>query len=187
MDLHLPGPVLWQRHDLPGHDAAAVEAWEGGVVVEGMAVFDDRGPTALLYRVRCDAGWRTVSGEVRGRRLGRSVGLTIRRAPEGTWTLDGTPCPAVAGCVDLDLSFSPATNLLPLRRLSLEIGAAAEVRSAWLEWPEARLSVLTQTYRRRSAEEYDYTADVHGEPFAAVLRVQPGGWVLEYGDLWRAS
>jgi hypothetical protein len=101
--------------------------------------------------------------------------------------LNGRACPAVAGCVDLDLNFTPATNLMPLRRLDLPVGETAEVRSAWLEWPRGILSVLTQRYTRRSATEYDYEADLPGSTkFTGVLRVEPRGWVLDYAGLWQA-
>jgi uncharacterized protein len=90
--------------------------------------------------------------------------------------------------MDLDLSFTPATNLLPLRRLSLDVGQSAEVRSAWLEWPDVRLTPLVQRYGRRSETEYDYESDLPGgELFRSSLRVQPEGWVLDYGNLWRAE
>jgi hypothetical protein len=94
----------------------------------------------------------------------------------------------VAGCVDLDLSFTPATNLLPLRRLDLAVDQAAEVRSAWLEWPAAVLTPLIQRYARRSVAEYDYEADLPGTAkFVGLLRVEPRGWVLDYADLWQAE
>ena len=90
--------------------------------------------------------------------------------------------------MDLDLSFTPATNLLPLRRLGLRVGQSAEVRSAWLEWPEIRLTELVQRYARRSDIEYHYESDLPGgELFRSTLRVQPEGWVLDYGGLWRAE
>jgi len=90
--------------------------------------------------------------------------------------------------VDLDLSFTPATNLLPLRRLALVSGQSAEVRSAWLEWPEVRLTPLVQRYVRRSQAEYEYEADLPGaSPFRGMLRVQPDGWVLDYAGLWHAE
>lgn len=89
--------------------------------------------------------------------------------------------------MDLDLSFTPATNLLPLRRLALEPGRSAEVRSAWLEWPEVRLTPLVQRYHRRNRTEYDYEADLPDSTlFRAVLGVEPGGWVLDYAGLWQA-
>jgi hypothetical protein len=154
-----------------------------------MAVFrDECGLTALHYTVRCDAEWRTIEGSVDGWCGARPVDLRLVRSATGAWTLNGVASPAVAECVDLDLNFTPATNLLPLRRLALPIGSKAEVRSAWLEWPAAILTPLTQRYTRRSPNEYDYEADLPGSvKFEAVLQVEPGGWVLDYAGLWRAE
>lgn len=182
-------PILWRRLDLPGHDTATLREIEGCAELRGMAVFHDEGePTALHYTVRCDPGWRTTEGTVHGWRGGRPVDLRMVRSQSGAWTLNGAPAPAVAGCADLDLNFTPATNLLPLRRLDLAVGQAAEVRSAWLEWPAGKLALLVQRYARRSATEYDYEADLPGaDKFVAVLRVEPGGWVLDYGGLWQAE
>ncbi len=181
-------PILWRRLDLPGHDAACGRENAEGSELRGMAVFQEDGhPTALHYTVRCDDKWVTTEATVDGWRAERAIHLRFIRSRDGAWTLNGAPCPAVAGCEDLDLNFTPATNLLPLRRLDLAVGARATVRSAWLEWPAAVLAPLTQRYVRRSETEYDYEADLPGgEKFAAVLRVQPRGWVLEYGELWRA-
>jgi uncharacterized protein len=181
--------ILWRRVDLPGHDAASLRQTEGGAELQGMAVFlDEVGPTALHYIVRCDAKWRTTEATVKGWRNDRPVELRIVRSRVGDWTLNGVPAPAVAGYVDLDLSFTPATNLLPLRRLDLAVGQSAEVRSAWLEWPAAVLTSLVQRYARRSAAEYDYEADLPGNAkFVTVLRVEPGGWVVEYAELWQAE
>lgn len=182
-------PILWRRLDLPGHDAATLRKAEAGADLCGMAVFRDEGsPTALLYCVRCDAEWQTIQATVDGWCGDRTIELRVLRAHDGAWTLNGMPCPAVAGCVDLDLSFTPATNLLPLRRLDLPVGQAAEVRSAWLEWPAAVLTPLVQRYARRSVTEYDYEADLPGTAkFVGVLRVEPGGWVLDYAGLWRTE
>ncbi len=182
-------PILWRRLDVPGHDAASVREVEGGAELRGMAVFhDEGGPTALHYSVRCDTEWRSTEATVDGWCGARTVELRVRHAHATGWTLNGVPCPAVAGCVDLDLNFTPATNLLPLRRLDLAVGQAGEVRSAWLEWPAAVLTPLVQRYARRSVTEYDYEADLPGtDKFVAVLRVEPGGWVLDYAGLWQAE
>jgi uncharacterized protein len=154
-----------------------------------VAVFqDEAGPSALHYRVRCDPGWHTIDAIVDGWCGARAVELRIERSGAGSWTLNGVHCPAVKGCIDLDLSFSPATNLLPLRRLDLAVNQAAQVRSAWLEWPAAVLTPLVQRYARRSIDEYHYEADLPGAAqFVAVLRVGPGGWVVEYDGLWQAE
>lgn len=180
--------ILWQRLDRPGHDAATLRVDDGGAVLSGMAVFHEGDPTALAYVVHVDRNWQTTEGRVWGWRGREAIDLRLRRDGAGSWTLNDLPCPAVQGCIDLDLSFTPATNLLPLRRLSLGVGESAEVRSAWLEWPEVRLTLLVQRYRRRSETEYEYESDLPGaEQFRAMLRVHPDGWVLDYAGLWRAE
>ncbi len=181
--------ILWRRLDVAGHDSATIREVEGGAELRGMAVFhDESGPAALNYTVRADAAWYSTEATVEGWCGTRLVELRLRRARDGTWTLNGAPCAAVAGCPDLDLSFSPATNLLPLRRLDLKVGQAAEVRSAWLEWPAGVLTPLVQRYGRRSVTEYDYEADLPGAArFVGVLQVEPHGWVRDYAGLWQAE
>ena len=45
--------------------------------------------------------------------------------------------PEYSDCVDVDLSFTPATNTLPIRRLGLDIGEEAEIHVAWLRLARA--------------------------------------------------
>jgi hypothetical protein len=153
-----------------------------------MAVFYEGAPTALEYVVHADREWKTTEARVLGWRGREPVDLRLRRDSFGAWTLNDVICPAVEGCVELDLSFTPATNLLPLRRLTPAVGQSAEVRSAWLEWPEVRLTPLVQRYFRVSETEYEYESDLPGgELFRSTLRVQPEGWVLDYAGLWRVE
>jgi hypothetical protein len=181
--------ILWRRLDLPGHDAATLAEGTAGAEIRGMAVFrDEMGPTALKYQVRCNPRWQTTEAHVHGWRGAEPVELRIVRDEQGRWSLNGTSCAAVAGCLEIDLNFTPATNLLPLRRLNLEVGQSAEVRSAWLEWPTCILSPLVQRYSRESAAMYHYEADLPGgDKFTSALRVDPVGWVLDYGGLWQAA
>ena len=182
-------PIMWRKLDAPGHDAATFSELEGGAELRGMAVFHgDTGPVALNYTVRADAAWYSTEGTVEGWCGSRRVKLRLRRARDGTWTSNGALCAAVTGCVDLDLSFTPATNLLPLRRLDLQVGQAAEVCSAWLEWPAGVLTPLVQRYARRSVTEYAYEAELPSAArFVGVLRVEPHGWVRDYAGLWQAE
>ena len=184
----VPAPILWRRLDLPGRDAACVHPDPEGAVLSGMAVFQEGGPTALTYVIHADDDWITTEGHVSGWRGREPIDLRLERDGDGAWTLNDEPCPTVHGCIDLDLSFTPATNLLSLRRLDLAVGRSAEVRSAWLQWPEVRLTPLVQRYHRRSETAYDYESDIpDAEVFRAVLWVQPRGWVLDYAGLWQAE
>lgn len=178
--------ILWRRLDAPGHEAARLLPAPGGWHLAGTAVFaHDRRACRLDYRVACDARWRTTSGWVSGWVGGDEINLAVEVGPAGAWRLNGADCPGVAGCLDLDLNFSPSTNLLPIRRLGLTVGGSAAVRAAWLRFPSFALEPLDQVYHRTDEDAYRYESA--GGRFAADLRVNPTGFVTLYPDGWEAE
>lgn len=175
--------VIWRRLDRPGHESALVRFTESRWELSGAAVFSHRDQACRLdYRVVCDAAWRTLSGRVSGSVGSETVDLEISVDPERRWRLNGTECPSVEGCTDLDLNFSPSTNLLPIRRLDLSIGEKAAVRAAWLRFPGFTLEPLEQVYSRLGDGTYRYESA--GGRFVAELEVDREGFVTRYPNLW---
>lgn len=140
-------------------------------------------PCHLSYVVAVDEAWRTRSAQLRGWAGATEVDLDLRVTPDQQWILNGTPVAAVAGCIDVDLSFTPATNLLPIRRLGLPIGSSAPVAAAWLRFPELDLQRLDQVYSRVAEGRYEYSSA--GGAFRASLEVSASGLVTDYPGLWR--
>jgi len=175
--------AIWRRLDLPGHEAARLSQEGSGWHLAGTAIFasDGRG-CRLDYSVIADAGWRTLAGRVTGWFGADRIAVEVT-ADAGRWRLNGSDCPAVAGCIDLDLNFSPSTNLLPIRRLGLAVGAESPVRAAWLRFPSFALEPLDQLYRRTGESSYRYESA--GGTFVADLRVNAAGFVIEYPGLWQ--
>lgn len=170
--------ILWRRLDQPGHEAARLAHGEVGWHLLGTTVFQSDGrPCRLDYRVVCDAKWATLSGQVTGWLGSDPIHVEVE-VEAGRWRLNGVDSPAVNGCTDLDLNFSPSTNLLPIRRLNLAVGSQASVRAAWLRFPSFELAVLDQVYRRTSESTYRYESA--GGTFVADLRVNSVGFVTEY-------
>src|SRR5262245_32345132 len=125
-----PWTTIWKRHDLRGYEACRVTQGDRVWQVSGAAVFVfDNRPCCLNYEIWCDREWITGSAFIRGWVDDRRVDQTIMRDNAGTWQLNGKSCESLAGCFDLDLNFSPSTNLLPIRRLDLGIGESAQVRA----------------------------------------------------------
>lgn len=176
--------ILWRRLDQPGHDAARLVETAAGAIIEGTAVFSDSDrPCRLDYRVECDRDWRTRSVRVVGWVGASSVELAIAADRRRSWTINGTPYLELHGCDDVDLSFTPATNLLPIRRLGLQVGARADVRAAWLLVPELTLEPLEQTYTRVADRQYAYESS--GGTFRAMLETNADGLVTQYQGLWQ--
>jgi hypothetical protein len=100
--------------------------------------------------------------------------------------VNGVEAPAVEGCVDVDLEWSPSTNTLPIRRLALAVGASSgSIVAAWIRFPALTLEPLPQAYARRSERSYRYTSG--GGSFAADLEVDAEGLVVEYQGVWRRA
>ena len=101
------------------------------------------------------------------------------------WRTPSGEIPAVAGCVDVDVSFSPSTNLLPIRRLGLAVGESAEVVAAWILLPELEVKPLPQRYTRIGERRYRYES--RGGAFSVELDVDEAGLVLDYPPFWKRA
>ena len=178
--------ILWQRLDVGGHEIATIASDRDGWLLSGVAVFAESGdPCRVEYEIRCDTQWVTRRCRLRGSIGVKRVHLEIERNQVAEWSVGGVQLASIRGCDDIDLGFSPSTNLLPIRRLALPIGARAAVRAAWVRFPELTLEVLEQTYAHVASDRYEYTSA--GGQFRRDLTVDAFGCVLEYPGLWRAQ
>lgn len=176
--------VLWRRLDSPGHEACRLLSRDSGWQLSGTAVFAHEGqPCQLRYLILCDAGWHTAATTVTGWVGAAAVEIELTAHPDRTWRLNGRACPAVAGCIDVDLGFSPSTNMLPIRRLALAVGQEAAVRAAWLGFPGLTLAPLEQRYRRIGGGVYRYESA--GGKFVTQLDVNAAGLITRYPDFWQ--
>lgn len=175
--------ILWRRVDLPGMEFCKLTESDSGVKLSGVVVTVHEGkPCNLRYSVRCDGKWRTRKVKVRGWIGETRIRMKVRVGRDLRWFLNGKEVPAVEGCVDVDLGFSPSTNLLPIRRLGLGVGEESAVRAAWLPFPALAFEVLEQTYRREGPRTYTYTS--RGGQFQRTLELNEVGLVTSYPGIW---
>ena len=178
--------ILWRGNYLRGHEACRLDQHGTEWRLEGTAVFlsDDR-PCRLSYLIACDASWNTLRGSVSGWVGDQNVSIEVAVDSNNHWQLNGAERSAVDGCIDLDLNFSPVTNLLPIRRLNLEVGEHAEVKAAWLRFPSFELEPLSQVYTR--LDEFTYRYSSGGGEFVRDLTVNKVGFVTNYPGFWQAE
>lgn len=177
--------TTWRHKLADGVERVRLAPTPDGWTITGTAAFHQGGDLCLLdYVVVCDPVWRTRSTLVDGVVAGRRVRHEIQVSAAGDWSIDGREAPEVAGCVDVDLNFSPSTNTLPIRRLSLAVGQSARVRAAWLRFPSFALEPLDQIYRRAAADRYRYESG--DGSFTADISVDDAGLVRQYPPAWEA-
>ena len=178
--------ILWKRIDMPGHEAASITQHRNRWNLAGTALFvHESQPCRLDYEIECDMNWGTRDVTIRGQVGALPVTLVISRGSDGGWSANDVPHPALHGCTDIDLGFSPATNLLAIRRMKLAVGERASVQAAWLRFPAFTLELLEQTYTRLTEDTYHYESA--GGEFSRELTVDADGFVTEYPGLWTAE
>jgi len=178
--------VHWRALDREGDDKCRLARADHGWLLVGHARFRDAdGFAALDYVVRCDARWHTLGADVTGLHDGRDVRLQAQ-CENGTWRLNGDPQQAVGEAADIDLSFTPATNLMPLRRLAVQQDDALEIRAAWLDYPDTRLKPLDQIYRRTGVCGH-VVYEARQTVFTTELETDESGFVTLYPELWQGQ
>jgi len=181
----LPRTVMWRRivDDLSFEQATLRRPPEGYEITGVILVAEGGRPLRIDYRLRCSPDWRTREVDVE-QVLGadrRRMHLTANGA--GGWRVDGVAAPELAGCIDVDLEFSPATNALPINRLRLKVGERAEISAAWVRFPALRVAVSHQAYERLGHGQYLFQSLASG--FQAVLDVDLDGLPLLYSGVWQ--
>ena len=109
---------------------------------------------------------------------------TLTRRAE-LWFADGRPLPSLAGCVDVDLSGSPLTNTLPIRRLKWTMGQRRSLRMAFLPFDTLQLFADGQIYTCLTATSFRYQAE--DGSFERTIAVDEDGLVMNYPGLFERS
>ncbi len=192
-DMSLERDVMWLFWSEEGLEHLKL-VWDGAsILADGVVVGVEEGvPFRTRYELRCDARWRTrevvASALVRD---GREIRLLADG--EGRWIMaNGEPVPALDGCIDVDISATPFTNTLPIRRLGLELGEATNLKVAYLAVPEMRVEPAQQRYTCLERDDqgglYRYESlDGEFAGFTADLPVDADGLVLDYPGLFRRA
>jgi uncharacterized protein len=183
--------IVWSAWDGAGAEHLRLEVGDEGAIADGLVVGVAEGgkPFRIRYEVRCDASWkaREVRVSVPGLDPGAPV-VDLLTDGEGNWTTrSGESVSGLGGCVDVDISATPFTNTLPIRRLGLAPGESAELQVAYVYVGEMRAWIEEQRYTRleRDSGEALYKYESLDGGFTADLPVDADGLVLDYPSLFR--
>ncbi|MCA2214629.1 putative glycolipid-binding domain-containing protein [Jidongwangia harbinensis] len=201
----LPASRFWARRDTDGTEHALVDT-RTGLYARGIALAVDPIPYTCRYELQTDPGWVTNRFDVSVEGAGWARTLRLELAA-GRWRattseqgdldavlsaaghagagLPGTEDPDLLyGAFDVDLTGSPMTNTLPIRRLDLlkaDSGVAHRISVAWVLLPSLEVVQADQIYTPLDAGVIRFA----NETFSADLIVDDDGFVADYPDLAR--
>jgi hypothetical protein len=155
-----------------------------GILAEGVVLATaEARHFAATYHIECDAKWRVKT--TRARVIGVDAAIDLMSDGAGRWRDGfGLLLPTLEGAIDVDLSITPFTNTLPIRRLDLAEGQRADIRAVYLRLPDLRLTIDRQRYTcltrgrqyRYESLDSDFTRDID---------IDADGLVVSYPGLFR--
>jgi uncharacterized protein len=176
----------WQALEWPGTEHVIAGVTGDGFRAEGRLVLADGGLASVCYTLDCDQDWQfrqlsVVQDAAPGRRT-----LKLTCDADGQWAADGSPRPDLTGCTDIDISRTPLTNTLPIRRLAWRAGEPRDLAVVYVRLPELTADRVRQRYTLLSrdasgAAVYRYESG----SFRADLPADPDGFVTNYPGLWQ--
>jgi hypothetical protein len=183
-DVPLPPSAAWLHRDSrEGFESVLIARHGGRVQLDGHTAAVEAGVSWVVrYSITVGDDWLTESARVWSWSSSGERHITLRRAGSARWRLDGRPAPHLDGCADVDLESSACTNTIPVHRLRLAVGAAADAPAAYVRAPGLEVERLEQRYERLPDDggqtRYAYEAPVFG--FAAQLTYDPSVLVVDY-------
>jgi uncharacterized protein len=176
--------VLWTRRDRVSLEYFELREAVEDVRLSGtiLTVEEDGKPMRVSYTVYCDREWATRSVRVGVDYASTSRDLVLTVDEQRRWWSEGKELAEVAGCTDVDISLSPSTNTLPIRRLSLAPGEERDVVAAWIRFPDLVIESLPQRYVRTGEFLYRYSSA--GGAFTTDIEVDDLGLVVRYPPAW---
>ncbi|MFU1797730.1 putative glycolipid-binding domain-containing protein [Paenibacillus azoreducens] len=133
------------------------------------------------YRVVCNQDGNTEQVIIQYIQQNKVQTMRLQKDANHRWLREGIHLPELDGLVDIDIGATPSTNLLPIRRLRLNIGESQQMTAAWVRFPEFDVLPLQQIYTRMGEFEYEYRS-LSG--YKARLRTDAEGIIRDYEGEW---
>ncbi|MBC7870975.1 MAG: putative glycolipid-binding domain-containing protein, partial [Chitinophagaceae bacterium] len=147
---------------------------------------EDQIPFRLDYHLKCDQSYRLRELLINVTDVGK---LKITSDGHGKWfDGEGQQLPELDTCLDIDISATPFTNMLPINRIKWQPGQTETINVVYILIPDLEVSVEKQryTYMSKEDERSIYRFEHLSSGFTALLSVDKDGIVLDYPDLFEA-
>lgn len=180
----LPTTAAWRHLDArDGFESVFFRRDRSGYVLDGhTSAVEDGEVWAVRYSITLDERWVSRAARVWGRSTTGEYERRLDADGSGGWMVDGTPFPALDGCLDVDLESSACTNLMPVHRMGLGVGTSSQAPAAYVRALDLAVERLEQDYRRVDddgrQQRYDYRAPAFD--FECRLVYDESGLVLDY-------
>ncbi|MBG9568371.1 putative glycolipid-binding domain-containing protein [Brevibacillus agri] len=181
----LPTYVIWKPSTGAGYEHLAISESEEQLTVDSFVIGESE-PDKLAriqYEIVLDRSWATRKVSIR--HWGGQKALCLLSDGNGQWTDEaGQPIAELAGCVGIDLSCTPFTNTLPIRRLAFTPNVPQEIDVAYFSAYELTWRRVRQQYTLLASDADTAVFEYRAGAFVQNITVDANGLVLLYPELF---
>ncbi|MFO7445873.1 MAG: putative glycolipid-binding domain-containing protein [Ignavibacteriaceae bacterium] len=178
---------VWERMDektieyctVNYNDDIQINSYITGVVEDN--------PFHVEYGLRLNKKWQINSFSIKiFSRSEKTMSLTGQEDLNSAFVWKdekGKPLPEFNGCNDIDISLTPLTNTLPIRRLSLPPNQPQIINVLYINLPSGDLKPVKQRYTNLGNNKYLYES--LDSDFKSEIDINNEGFVTKYSIYWK--
>ena len=172
----------WQNWEGNSTETLSLKEYEKGIFVKSTVNSKGEADFSLTYEIKCDKLWRVTMFRIESSEAGKKLELI----PDGfgNWSNNSDIISQLKGAIDVDITATPFTNTLPIRRLKLAEGQSAEIKVVYITAPALEVSLAPQKYTCIIPDKR-YRFESLDSDFAREIEVDAYGLVLEYPGLFK--
>lgn len=177
--------IWWKSLDEYGLEHLRLTETDDEIFVESLILQIIEGkPYHIKYHVRCDKDWfvREVEIDLTDH---QNKKIKLSSDGRGNWTSEnGKELSELSGCFDIDISATPFTNTLPIKRLKIQEGQTFEISVVYFLLPEMSFQRSQQSYERLPENSFRFEEKGVFKGFSADIKTDENGFVEDYPQLF---
>jgi len=174
--------IVWKSSFINTTEFTTIKTGKS-IIVDGYITGEGFGKLfQVSYKLTIDPKWQIEAFHIE-LLSDTSFSLSFQKNRNNQWVNEqGELLADLNECTDIDISLTPFTNTLPIKRLNLPVGASKEITVIYIDLPSNRYQPVKQRYTNLDNGIYKYENLESG--FTSMLEVDKDGIVINYPGIW---
>lgn len=142
--------------------------------------------TVVEYELQLTNAWIVYAVELKMNRAESEQSVKLIHNKSGEWSDSALHIlPQLEDCIDLDISVTPFTNTLPVKRLCFKPGESRELKMVYIDLPSFELKMSRQRYTWLGNNRFIYEGMDTG--YKNEITFNPDSFVIQYPGLFELN
>jgi len=174
--------LVWEGTDAKSIECLSWQKTDDNIIISSyLTGVSGDVPFAIHYLLQTDANW-TVKQVLVNDLLNTQNNIQLNGDGKGKWFHGTEVLTMTEGCIDVDITLTPFTNTLPIRRLPWEQGKKQTIQVVHILLPELQMARAEQHYTMLSPQKFLFES---GDHFRADLSLDENKMVIDYPGIAR--